>query len=540
MVAYADAGTRPNPGWGGFGIHAYVYATGVTLKGVGLGNIVTSNQGYVPKDETTALVGLSTTEEVAKKLNNSNKYQVVPEHYVDYFSTLPGDRLTNNFCEMHAAKKAIEIAIQKDVKHLQIYSDSELTCKGINNNLDKWSKNGWLRADGLPIKNVEVWQQIKELVDFVRGTGMTFKIDWVRGHNGDIGNELADQLATMAVMQSQMGREVHRDIISPNDGYWKPQVDRHPMVTSPKLYFNTSDRGSTPGTYYIGHHGKDDDQLGNRSSDSHVAVVRLVEPVNVIETMRELQAMYNSKSDRLYQMFLDRIFMPDHYRFLISHKEMAVQQPQGYRMDLNFVDGPPLTREFKPALISGRVVDDVTLLDDLLQKFKDKDSYITAINLTDILYDRTPKVQKKKEIEEGKPVEMEYTLKKEFNVGIPSFDVMIPNPFYPDLEFKLTVTVGLDILERNSLKRLEEMQPDVNLIIWKEGDQSFRFATVIQGQGCEGIWAAPVSNLRIVLNPELQAKADANKLAREIKKHKKVAETLEPAVDMTMADEETA
>jgi len=516
MVAYADAGARPNPGFGGIGIHAYTYMTGVTLKGVGLGNIVASSQGYVSKDETTALVGLTTEEQVAQRLNKNNVYQVVPDQYIDYLRAVPAS-VTNNLCELMAVKKAVEMAIEQQARHLQIYSDSELTCKGVNTHMERWASNNWLRPDGTPLKNVETWKETKQIFDFARGTGMTVKLDWVRGHNGDTGNEVADQLATMSVFQSQLNRAGEREVRSPADGYWKMQIDRHPMVASPKLYFNTRTGATVPGEYYIGYHGKDDEQAGNRLSDAYFAVVRLAEPVEIIETMRQLQSQASMNSDRMYQLHLDRIFMPDHYRFLSAHKEFAIEQSKGYRLDLNFVDGPPLTREFKPAGIAHRIVDGVLLLDQVLQRFKDKDPLLQIVPLTDILYDKTVKVQKKKEIEAGLAPETEYTLKKEFGVGSTSFDITFPNPFYPDHEYVLTVTIGLDLLERNSLKRLEELSPEVNLIIWKDSEYVFRYATVIQAKGCEGIWAAPQANLRVVMPPGTQPAEDVKK-AKKTKK----------------------
>jgi ribonuclease HI len=65
-----------------------------------------------------------------------------------------------------------------------------------------WKAKGWRTADKKPVKNVELWQQLDELVT---QSGHVIDWKWVRGHNGDPGNERADELANMGV-EVAMGR----------------------------------------------------------------------------------------------------------------------------------------------------------------------------------------------------------------------------------------------------------------------------------------------------------------------------------------------
>jgi len=59
--------------------------------------------------------------------------------------------------------------------------------------LPAWQRRGWRRANGRPVKNLDLWQ------DLVCEVGR-HRIDWrwVKGHSGNRYNERADRLATQA------------------------------------------------------------------------------------------------------------------------------------------------------------------------------------------------------------------------------------------------------------------------------------------------------------------------------------------------------
>ena len=61
-------------------------------------------------------------------------------------------------------------------------------------NRTDWKKRGWKTASKEPVKNADLWQELDELLPKHQ-----ISWHWVRGHNGDPGNELADQLANRGV-----------------------------------------------------------------------------------------------------------------------------------------------------------------------------------------------------------------------------------------------------------------------------------------------------------------------------------------------------
>ena len=62
-----------------------------------------------------------------------------------------------------------------------------------------WLAKGWKTAAKQPVKNVDLWQRLDELVAH---QGHRIDWRWVKGHAGDPGNERADALANCGVEQA--------------------------------------------------------------------------------------------------------------------------------------------------------------------------------------------------------------------------------------------------------------------------------------------------------------------------------------------------
>lgn len=105
---------------------------------------------------------------------------------------------TNNQMEMTAVIISIlgflEIAEEGDV--LEISTDSQYTQKGITEWSKNWVKKNWVSSSGQPVMNKELWLYMLELIKTVKELGYGFRIKWVRGHNGNAGNEVSDFLAS--------------------------------------------------------------------------------------------------------------------------------------------------------------------------------------------------------------------------------------------------------------------------------------------------------------------------------------------------------
>ncbi len=74
----------------------------------------------------------------------------------------------------------------------QIYTDSEFWINVITKWAPGWQRNGWKKKGG-EIKNLDLVQEVLPLY-----TASQAELVWVRGHNNDPGNELADEWANRA------------------------------------------------------------------------------------------------------------------------------------------------------------------------------------------------------------------------------------------------------------------------------------------------------------------------------------------------------
>ncbi|TAE80359.1 MAG: ribonuclease HI [Alphaproteobacteria bacterium] len=100
---------------------------------------------------------------------------------------------TNNRMELMGAIQALK-ALKEPCK-VQLYTDSQYVQKGITEWIVGWKRNGWKNSKKEPVKNADLWQDLLAAC-------ATHEVEWkwVRGHNGDVGNERADALARAGIL----------------------------------------------------------------------------------------------------------------------------------------------------------------------------------------------------------------------------------------------------------------------------------------------------------------------------------------------------
>ena len=99
---------------------------------------------------------------------------------------------TNNEMELTAAITGLEsFNLPTD---LDLYTDSKYVMDGINDWIHNWKRNGWKTANKKPVKRSNLWIELDKLNSF-----HDVKWYWVKGHSGDIGNDMADELANQGI-----------------------------------------------------------------------------------------------------------------------------------------------------------------------------------------------------------------------------------------------------------------------------------------------------------------------------------------------------
>lgn len=504
MVIYSDGGARPSRGHAGWGLHGYHYSAVKPKKGAGISDWVVTTKEYITKEEMSKkghVFTEYTNEEFLASFKNADAepLEVTPIHYVDGFGSFPYIT-TNNNAELTGAIQAMKHALNYEISLLEIWTDSEYVRKGFEQWLNGWIKKNWVRPDGAEYANRTEWLELAELRDRLKERGVMVRINWVRGHDGYLGNVNADHAATAGVMQSMRNAaKMLPDSTKSGtltttkaDGYWKYDTDRHPFIAHPNMYFNTQIDYARAGEYYFGTHGKDDDTLGKRIPEGSYAVVVLESPDPMLEMARQFSCRHNGNEDSIAFLRLSQAYRPDVHRELTFFQEHAMVPAKTKRIDLETLAGEPLVTVMNPAMLARRAVDSITEMLETLKHFTEDNPRIVRTDITSILYETAEKPTKK-----GNEAFMQ--LKPEYNVGFAS---LVVDANYQGVDVvetaPVTLTLGIDLLGRNSLKRLETTNPKVTLITWLESVGAFRYATVIQSGNDIGIWAGYYSNLRIV------------------------------------------
>lgn len=509
FVLYTDGGCRPNPGFGGWGVHGYLFSYEEPKKGSGNPEHILTNRGYMLKSdfnklkelrkETAGDIYAAILEGEIGASQQIDAVEVTPLHYLDGVGSFQEFPVTNNIAELVAATHGLRhVSDYAEVATVLVWADSEYVCKAVSlGHLDKWASNGWLRVDQQPVKNQEYWKAFLEVYDALRQRGVKVEFKWIKGHDDLLGNEKADRLATAGVMISRLDKVTRVEMeTSDAQGYWKYDSGRHPFISNRRMYFNTMDGFNDPGVYYLGEHGKEDEFIGKRIGNGAFSVVRLESPDPAIELVRNYQCSLARDIDSLLVLRLDKLFMGETHRQLSTHGKYGMVQAKVESLSLDCLDEEPLTKELRPAKIAIRAISQTSLLSELLDRYHAGDEGIVATDLTPILYETVVSVDKKNNATSSTKLRPEYT------VGFATLKV---DAKYGDGEKSapILLTLGIDLLDRNALKRLEDRQPEVTLITWMESPETFRYATVITAGSDSGIWSGSYSNLRVLAPEEL-------------------------------------
>ena len=102
--------------------------------------------------------------------------------------------------EITAAIEALR-ALKRSCR-VTLFTDSTYLKNGITEWLPQWKRRGWRTAGKTPVKNLDLWQCLEELVN-----KHEIEWRWVKGHAGTSGNERADQLANVAIDELMVNKK---------------------------------------------------------------------------------------------------------------------------------------------------------------------------------------------------------------------------------------------------------------------------------------------------------------------------------------------
>ena len=102
-------------------------------------------------------------------------------------------RTTNNRMELMGVLQGLSL-VPNDTA-VTVVSDSQYVVNGGRTWVDGWKRRGWKTAGKTEVLNRDLWESIDAERSRLRLTW-----EWVRGHNGHVFNERADELARKAIL----------------------------------------------------------------------------------------------------------------------------------------------------------------------------------------------------------------------------------------------------------------------------------------------------------------------------------------------------
>jgi ribonuclease HI len=495
LVLYSDGGAWPvNPGFGGWGLHGYLFTKELPKKGAGMGKWILTETGYVDKTQQPDAV------------------QVTPVAYLDGFGSY-SLAVTNNVGELDGAIRALTTAIDYDIKSLLVISDSKYVVENISKGyVDRWEKNNWMTGTGNPAANIAQWTLLLDLKRKLEQRGVALVFKWQKGHQGHKGNDRADHLATLGVNYSHQAPASRNEInIHQPDGYWKSEVERHPFLNLPFVLFTTDKARWVPNKYYQVTTAKEVDQIGRRARDGSFAIVELDQPSVATDRVMEAHARLQQGMHQIIVVDNNAIHRGETHDYIVEHGHYALRRRQPHRDDLVALDKSVISYHQSPALLTFRAIDKLEEYNLILECFKAGATELDGVkliqtDLTDVLYETKVKPAKKgkakgKEGAEISPVEeaTTMTLKPEYKVGYAKLEIEANYDHEGVVKtLPLSIMLGIDLLDRNSLKRLETHDPKITLLTWRPDDLYFSYATIVKTPTCIGLWAGIFTNVRMI------------------------------------------
>ncbi len=117
--------------------------------------------------------------------------------------------------ELKAAVNALDQLhdkVDSDDPNCQVtlFTDSRILIEGLTEKIHLWRTNQWVHKSGNPVKYQSLWEKLEQLT-------LQYQVvwQWVKGHNGNKGNTIADGLAREAVM-NRLNNSHHNKVCASN------------------------------------------------------------------------------------------------------------------------------------------------------------------------------------------------------------------------------------------------------------------------------------------------------------------------------------
>ena len=506
IVLYTDGGSRGNPGAAGSGLHGYEFSLEKPKQGTGNDKYILTQSGYLTAEEVAnahAIKSFKNRKELLELIDRESPYlpvDVTVEHYFDAIYSF-GRLASNNEAELQAAICGLKLAIDRKAESLLLYTDSEYVVKGVNEYRETWIARGFIKSDGQPIRNVELWRELFSLYATLNGQAKV-SIQWIKGHEGHLGNETADKLATIALSIAASktivtGNDSYKCTVSDAKGYWKDDYDRPDLLFN--RYILTMASENTHRNAYFTYNSKEPLLfLGKKFSDCGFCLVEYNDEFQpeIAEVIEETITRQAESVDKLPVMFavdtnelINKKLLRD---YALVGKECLIDagapKHELWTADRT-KDRKQITHLLQPPHLSYKVLEVRDALAEFFAGYVEDNKDYVRTDLTSLFYNEKNELLKEVKVGTNK-VKV-----------VANFDSMLEAGI---LETEVILLLGQDLPDRNTLKRLEKKNTTLTLLTKAEAAGVFSYAVMLDSDQGRVLSTGYYSSVRILSAGELQ------------------------------------
>ena len=434
MVVYSDGSAVPNPGFYGAGLHGYIYSD----------NSLNTKSGDRPNKFFITDMGYIENGQMGDKAKT-----VIPLTYIDGYRSNNGIG-SNNVGEIDGIQIAIEEALNNPkykISSIYIKTDSRYAMSVFEK--AKGPVTVWDTPDR---PNVEKYWLAKDVLEKAKEADLHINIVKVLGHSTAIGNHLADRMAFLGRNLSTKYSKDETVIKYTNPRYWKPKIVKNPLINFKNLFFMKG-LGS-PNLYSILNYG--DVELGKKTNTATFGLVKLNEPVSYINDIMDQFNNYLGTKSVISTIELSVLYSQRmlHYYNLFKN-EILIPSPRG-RKYLSVLEEDIVCSEVYPPGLAKSALDKTLVLNNIIYDYEHEKNMFHYIEITDKIYG----IDKN-----NKP-----------KILLTQADSIIDVPIECGV---IKLEVGIDILNRNLLKNIENEGTKVYLVYVYKSETSVEYWSLI-------------------------------------------------------------
>lgn len=420
-----------------------------------------------------------------------------------------GINSTNNVAELLAVAYGVLRIREKvpNVSKLKILSDSKYVLSNYKN-INTWRENGFLKTDGNPVANKDIWVYLDSVIKDAKDSGISITFEWVEGHNGTKGNELADHWANQGRLIT-IKNDTQLTLGLADDHFYEYNPFRALTKTESNapglnrllaikrwLFFTNSPREIEGKPFYFGSTYEDKKDMNNkncgkRAPDSLYCMLMPKEKISLLDSIRDMYDKKFTNSESPVIIHLDEVSNKGMW-YNLNRTELKNTSFKGDALIEN-TDGTLLGELHFPPKLYFRIPAIVHQAYIYIKDFLNTSPDLIVFDITNYFYNVDDK---------GK-----FTMNNNFSTSDKYLDIKIKIPFNspigiitPEVDDTIRLTVDIDMPIRNVFSALIKQSKDpvkVSLIITDSLERTCRVATIIEYQNDIAVYFSPDSNLRI-------------------------------------------